>query len=297
LIPYIGELSALLTAFLWSGSSFAFTAAAERLNSLQLNINRIFIAAVFLYATILLSGIQFSISTSQVFYLAVSGFIGLVFGDTFLFKAFQHVGARISMLLMALSPAMSAVLAYIFLREYLSLWGIVGMLITMSGIALVILERNEIPTSKYKISKAGIFFGLMGALGQAGGLVFAKIAFNSGEINGFVATFVRIVAAFLVMLPLAIVVRRFKNPFKFYAKDLKALTSTIAGTIFGPYLGITFSLIAVEYTKVGIASTLMSMMPIIMLPIVRYYYKEKLSWRAIIGAIVAVVGVSILFLR
>ncbi|MHB8852757.1 MAG: DMT family transporter [Ignavibacteriaceae bacterium] len=297
MIPYIGELSALLTAFLWSGSSFAFTAAAERLNSIQLNINRIFIAAVFLYATILLSGIQFSISTSQVFYLAVSGFIGLVFGDTFLFKAFQHVGARISMLLMALSPAMSAVLAYFFLREYLSLWGIVGMFITMSGIALVILERNEIPTSKYKISKAGIFFGLMGALGQAGGLVFAKIAFNSGEINGFVATFVRIVAAFLVMLPLAIVVRRFKNPFKFYAKDLKALTSTIAGTIFGPYLGITFSLIAVEYTKVGIASTLMSMMPIIMLPIVRYYYKEKLSWRAIIGAIVAVVGVSILFLR
>ena len=297
MIPYIGELSALLTAFLWSGSSFAFTAAAERLNSIQLNINRIFIAAVFLYATILLSGIQFSISTSQIFYLAVSGFIGLVFGDTFLFKAFQHVGARISMLLMALSPAMSAVLAYLFLREYLSLWGIVGMLITMSGIALVILERNEIPSSKYKISKVGIFFGLMGALGQAGGLVFAKIAFNSGEINGFVATFVRIVAAFLFMFPLAIVVRRFKNPFKFYAKDLKALTSTIAGTIFGPYLGITFSLIAVEYTKVGIASTLMSMMPIIMLPIVRYYYKEKLSWRAIIGAIVAVVGVSILFLR
>ncbi len=294
---YIVELSVLLTAFLWSGSSFAFTAAAERLNSLQLNINRIFIAAVFLYATILLSGIQFSISTSQVFYLAVSGFIGLVFGDTFLFKAYQHVGARISMLLMALSPAMSAVLAYLFLKEDLSLWGIIGMLITMSGIALVILERNEIPSSKYKISKAGIFFGLMGALGQAGGLVFAKIAFNSGEINGFVATFVRIVAAFLVMLPLAIVVRRFKNPFKFYAKDLKALTSTIAGTIFGPYLGITFSLIAVEYTKVGIASTLMSMMPIIMLPIVRYYYKEKLSWRAIIGAIVAVVGVSILFLR
>ncbi len=294
---YIGELSALLTAFLWSGSSFAFTAAAERLNSLQLNINRIFIAAVFLYATILLSGIQFSISTSQVFYLGVSGFIGLVFGDTFLFKAYQHVGARISMLLMALSPAMSAVLAYLFLKEDLSLWAIIGILITMSGIALVILERNEIPSSKYKISKAGIFFGLMGALGQSGGLIFAKIAFNSGEINGFVATFVRIVAAFLVMLPLAIVVRRFKNPFKFYAKDLNALTSTIAGTIFGPYLGITFSLIAIEYTKVGIASTLMSMMPIIMLPIVRYYYKEKLSWRAIIGAIVAVVGVSILFLR
>jgi len=297
LISYIGELSALLTAFLWSGSSFAFTAAAERLSSLQLNINRIFIAAIFLYATIVLSGIQFSVSTTQVYYLALSGFIGLVFGDTFLFKAYQHVGARIGMLLMALSPAMSAVLAYIFLKEYLSFWGIVGMLITMSGIALVIFERNETPASKYKISKAGIFFGLMGALGQAGGLIFAKIAFNLGTINGFLATFIRIVAAFLIMFPFSFAIRRFQNPFKFYAKDLKALTFTIAGTIFGPYLGITFSLIAVEYTKVGIASTLMSMMPIIMLPIVRYYYKEKLKWRSIIGAIIAVGGVSILFLR
>ncbi|MHB1686935.1 MAG: DMT family transporter [Ignavibacteriaceae bacterium] len=296
-MPYTGELSALLTAFLWSVSSFAFTEASERMGSLQLNVNRIFMAAVFLYATIIISGIGFSISSPQIFYLSISGIIGLVFGDTFLFKAYQHVGARISMLLMALSPAMSGVLAYFFLNESLSLWGIIGIIVTMGGIALVVFERGEIPSSKYRISKIGIFYGLMGALGQAGGLVFAKLAFNTGDINGFVATFVRIVAAFIIMFPLALAVRRFKNPFRLYARDLKALTSTIAGTIFGPYLGITFSLIAIEHTKVGIASTLMSMMPIIMLPIVRYYYKEKLNWRAIIGAVIAVAGVAILFMR
>jgi len=296
-MPYIGELSALFTSFLWSVSSFAFTAASERMNSLQLNVNRLFIAAVFLYATIIIGGMGFSISSAQIFYLSVSGIIGLVFGDTFLFKAFQHVGARISMLMMALSPAMSALLAYFFLKEYLSIWGVTGIIVTIIGIALVVAERNEVPSAKYKISKIGIFYGLLGALGQAGGLVFAKFAFDIGNINGFTATFVRIIASFVLMLPLAVIAKRFQNPIKLYAKDLKALYSTIAGAFFGPYLGITFSLVAVEFTKVGIASTLMSMMPIIMLPIVRYYYKEKLNWQAIAGAVIAVSGVAILFLR
>ncbi len=296
-MPYIGELSALFTSLLWSLSSFAFTAASERMNSLQLNVNRLFMAAVFLYLTIIISGIGFSISSAQIFYLSISGIIGLVFGDTFLFKAYQHVGARISMLMMALSPAMSAVLAYFILGENLSQWGIIGIIITIAGIALVVAERNEVPSAKYKISKIGIFYGLLGALGQAGGLVFAKFAFDINNINGFAATFVRIAAAFVLMLPLAVFSKRFQNPIRLYAKDLKALYSTIAGTFFGPYIGITFSLIAIEYTKVGIASTLMSMMPIIMLPIARYYYKEKLNWQAIAGAVVAVSGVAILFLR
>ncbi len=293
----IGELSALLTSFLWSISSFAFTAASERMGSLQLNVNRLFIAAAFLFATIILGGISFSISSSQVIYLSISGIIGLVLGDTFLFKAFQHVGARISMLMMALSPAMSALLAYFFLKEYLSIWGITGMLVTIIGIGLVVVERHEVPSSKYKISKVGIFYGFVGALGQAGGLVFAKFAFDAGNINGFLATFIRIVASIIIMLPLAVIARRFRNPFLLYKNDVKALYSTLAGTFFGPYLGITFSLLAVEYTKVGIASTLMSMMPIIMLPIVHFYYKEKLNWQSITGAIIAVVGVAILFLR
>jgi drug/metabolite transporter (DMT)-like permease len=72
---------------------------------------------------------------------------------------------------------------------------------------------------------------------------------------------------------------------------------TIGGAIFGPYLGITFSLIAIMYTKVGIAATLIATVPILMLPLVRIIYKERLSWHAIVGACVAVGGVAILFLR
>jgi drug/metabolite transporter (DMT)-like permease len=297
IMSYLGELSAVLTAFLWSGTSLAFSAAAERLGSFTLNLYRLILASVFLFLTIIIAGFEYTLSFSQIFFLAVSGIIGLVIGDQFLFNSYRHIGARLTMLLMALSPAMSAVLAFFFLGEGLTFWSITGMFITISGIALVVSERHEVPDSKYKISRIGIFHGLMAALGQAGGLILAKFAFQEGDINGFVATFVRIFTSVLIMVPLAFSLRRFQNPVKVYMKDHKAFYSTVTGTVFGPYLGITTSLIAVAHTKVGIASTLMSTMPIIMLPMLKYFYKEKLSWRAIAGAVITVSGVGILFLR
>jgi len=296
-MQYLGELSALLTAFLWSGTSFAFASAVKRIGSLQLNINRMILASVLLLVTCSIAGFSFLLSTSQIINLIISGVIGLVLGDTFLFKAFQNIGARLSMLLMASSPAMSSILAYFFLNEDLPMSGLLGIAVTIIGIAIVVLERKETPDIKYKISKIGIVFGLLGALGQAGGLIFAKFAFQEGEVNEMVATFVRIISSAVILLTGALLMKRYKNPVLLYKNDIKAFGSTIVGTILGPYLGITFSLVAIANTKVGIAATLMSTMPIIMLPIIRYIYKERLNWQAIVGAFIAVAGVAILFLR
>ncbi|HRN26320.1 MAG: DMT family transporter [Ignavibacteriaceae bacterium] len=294
-MPYLGELSALLTAVLWSGTSIAFSSAAEKIGSLQLNINRMILASLFLTSTILIMGYDFDLSNSQFIYLIISGVIGLVIGDSFLFKSFQMIGARISMLLMALSPAMSAILAFIFLNEIITPTGIVGILITIAGIALVVLERNT--NSKYQVTTLGIVYGILGALGQAGGLIFAKFAFNEGHIAGFVATFIRVFSSVIIFFPIMLMLKKYKNPYKIFSKDKSAFGATLLGTILGPFLGITFSLIAVANTKVGIAATLMSTMPIIMLPLVKYIYKEKLSWRAITGAVIAVGGVALIFLR
>jgi drug/metabolite transporter (DMT)-like permease len=295
-MAYLGEISAIITAFLWSGTSFAFTNAANRIGSLQLNVNRIILATIFLFFIIIIANINYDLSAEQINYLALSGFVGLVLGDSFLFKSFQLIGARLGMLIMALVPAFSSVLALVFLNENLSLISITGMTITLSGISIVILERSKSLEPFYKTNKLGILYGVLGALGQASGLVLAKFAFEAGSINGFVATFVRLLAAVVIIFPLALLFRRYKNPIKVYTKDTKALWATLVGTVLGPVLGITGSLIAIANAQIGIASTLMSTMPIIMLPIVRYYYKEKLGWRAIVGALIAVAGVAILFL-
>ena len=231
-MPHTGELSALLTAVFWSITSFAFSSASKKLGSLTLNINRMMLASILLALTIVIFRFDYNLSANQVFNLVLSGIVGLVIGDTFLFKSFQYIGARIGMLMMALSPVMSGILAYIFLGEDLSMWGIVGMAITISGVVLVISERKETQTSEYKISKIGIFHGLMGALGQAGGLIFAKFAFEEGDVNKMVATFVRIISSVFIITILAILARRYKNPIKVYKENPKALTTTAIGTFF-----------------------------------------------------------------
>jgi drug/metabolite transporter (DMT)-like permease len=296
-MPYIGELSALVTACLWSITSFLFAFAAERVGSVQVNINRIILAAIILFLIVTVSGIDYNLSPKQFYYLILSGVAGLVIGDSFLFKAFQFIGARLGMVLMSLVPAISAILAWIFLDEIITTLGIAGMFITIFGVLLVVTDKSHTSSVKGNLDKTGILFGFLGAAGQASGLVLAKFAFAEGHINGFAASFTRLSSAGIIIVIIGILLRRYKNPVKTYRNEIPALKATIAATVLAPVLGITLSLVAIEFTKVGIASTLMALVPILMLPISKYYFKEKLTLQAISGAFIAVGGVIILFLR
>lgn len=291
-----GELAALITAFLWSMTSIAFSEASRKVGSVYVNVTRMIFAFIYLSTTLIISQVSFNLSLNQITCLVISGFIGLVFGDTFLFNAYRLIGARLSMLVMSSSPAFAALLAFVFLDEKISIIGILGIIITITGIALVVLERKEIPTSKYKVDWNGVFYALLGSIGQAVGLIFAKFAFNQGEINGFVATFVRISAALILILPMTILTKRYLHPIKAFKENKRGLFYTLIGSFIGPYLGITFSLISISHTKIGIASTIMATVPILMLPMVYFFYKEKLSWISILGAFFAVSGVALLFL-
>jgi drug/metabolite transporter (DMT)-like permease len=296
-LSYIGEISALATAFCWSITSYAFTNASRRIGAIQVNIDRMALASIILFLIISVFGISLTLTFNQVSNLVISGILGLVIGDSFLFKSFQLIGARLGIIIMAAVPVISAILAYFFLNEIISYLGMFGMVLTIAGILIVVLEKRSVELNNIPFNKLGIFYGFLGALGQATGLIFAKYAFQGGELNGFAASFIRLFSASLIILPLAATFRRYKNPISIYSKDKYSARVILIGTVFGPVLGITGSLIAIAYAKVGIASTLMATMPIIMLPISRFYFKEKLDWKAIIGAFVAVVGAAIIFLR
>ena len=296
-MPFIGELSALLTACLWSGSAMVFASATSRVGSFQVNITRLILAAVYLTLLIPLSRLNVNLSGTQILNLSISGVIGLSLGDTFLFKAFQEIGARISMLIMSVAPAIAAILAYFVLGETLSFLGMVGIAVTVFGVSIVVLDRGTDSLRSNFLTTAGIVYAALAAVGQGAGLIFAKMAFREGAVNGFVATAIRIVASLVLLLPVAVMTRRYKNPVLMFTQDRKAFWLTALGSVLGPFLGISFSLIAIEYTKVGIAATIMALVPILMLPLVRIVYKETLTWRAIAGAFTAVTGVALLFLR
>lgn len=296
-MPLLGELSALLTACLWSGSAMAFAAATRIAGSFTVNVARLLLAATYLVMMIFLLQLDVNLLPGQILYLSISGIIGLTLGDTFLFRAYQEIGARITMLVMSLAPAFAALLAYVALGESISLRGLGGIIITIAGISVVVLERSSSADRVVPLTGSGLAFALLAAIGQGAGLVFAKMAFREGAVNGFVATAVRIVASLAVLLPVALMTRRFTSPVRLFREQRRAFWLTALGSILGPFLGISFSLIAVEHTSVGIAATIMALVPVLMLPLVRFIYKEHLGWRAILGASVAVAGVAVLFLR
>jgi len=296
-MPFFGEFAALFTAMLWSGSSMVFAAATARIGSLQVNISRLLMATTYLGIVILLFGLPVALSGRQIGNLAVSGIIGLALGDTFLFKAFKEMGARITMLIMSLAPAVTAALGYVFLGESLSTHAVLGMMITILGIAIVVVDRRAPNSGRSSWSVEGLAFGLLAAVGQGVGLIFAKMAFREGEINGFVATLVRILSSLVLLIPGLLASGRWVSPVLTFSRDRRALLLTAVGSILGPFLGISFSLIAISHTSVAVAATLMATVPILMLPLVRIFHHERLSWKSIAGAFVAVFGVALLFLR
>lgn len=232
----------------------------------------------------------------QYLLLFLSGIVGLVLGDTFLFASFKRIGPRISMLIMSFNPAIAAVVAYFVLQEQITGWGISGMVMTLTGIVFVIMQKNE--TNKlFKISVMGIIFAFLAAFGQGIGLILAKMAHTEGEINSLVATLIRIVSAIIILVPVMFFRNGYENVNNGIVKQPKVIGLLVLGSIIGPYLGITLSYLAIIYTEVGIASTLMSVVPVIMLPLSIMIYKEKITLAAVFGTCLAVAGVVILFLK
>jgi drug/metabolite transporter (DMT)-like permease len=296
-IPYLGEIAGLLTAVCWSGSSLVFSTATRRLGTVLVNISRLVLALVYLGVLIGLLGIPFSVTRSQIVYFGISGVIGLAFGDTFLFRAYGHIGPRLSMLVMSVAPAISAVCAWFILGEELSLPGIAGIIVTVAGVALVVYEPRPGDRFTGRDLAVGVFSAGIAAASQGVGLTFAKLAFLEGPVDGFVAATVRIAASLGVLLPVMLVFRRVPDPIRAFRNDLKGFWLTAVGSVLGPFIGITLSLIAVAHTKVGIAATLLATVPIIMLPMVYFFYRERVSMRSVVGACIAVAGVAVLFLH
>ena len=296
-MPFLGEIAALTTACLWSVTAIVFTQASKRIGGLQVNLFRIPVAVVLLATTYFLFWGDLNVSRQAALMLAISGVIGLAIGDTFLFKAMAIIGSRLSMLLMATTPAMTALLAYFFLGEPLTLIMIVGILVTLAGVSWVVVER--VPTEQeaaHRLTLKGLLFGILGALGQAVGLIFAKKGLIP-EMHPLLATLIRMTSAALILWPLMLLARKVKNPLRLFGSDLTSLRYLLIGVVCGPFLGVTMSLTAIKLTDTGVAATLMSTVPVTMLPLVVLIEKERLTTRAIAGAFVAVAGVVILMLR
>lgn len=294
---HLGEAAALATALCWTLTAICFESAGRKVGSLSVNFYRLLIAFVFLGSFTLVTRGMFlptDATAANWLWLLISGLIGFVIGDLFLFQAFVEIGSRISLLIMSAVPPITAITGFFIMGERITPLAATGMLITILGIALVILSRNS-DDKKIKLSHSvkGVVYAFIGALGQAFGLVFSK--FGMGEYNPFAATQIRVIAA---IIGFAAVITFSKNWGKARAalKDYSAMKFISLGAFFGPFLGVSFSLMAVQYTATGIVSTITSISPILIIPASIIMFKEKVLPKEILGAFISIAGVTLLFI-
>jgi drug/metabolite transporter (DMT)-like permease len=296
----MGAAAALFTALCWALTSIFFTTAGKQVGSVAVNRMRLLVAIVLLSITHLVlqrAPLPLDAEPQRWLWLGLSGIAGLAVGDALLFQAFVQIGARLSMLMMASVPVISTLLAWVLLGEKLSLVEIGGIALTVTGISIVVMERsNGGPTRADRRQYAtGVLFGLGGALGQAVGLVLAKQGLE-GNYPALSGVLIRMIVAGAVLWGAALVTRQAGPTLRKIRQTPRIMRPIFYGTVVGPYLGVWSSLVAVQLTFVGIASTLMATTPIIMLPLARWLYKEHISPRAVAGTLLSVAGVSILFL-
>ena len=294
---YLGEIAALCTAIFWTITALAFESASLKIGSLSLNIIRLGIGFIFLSIfNLIYRGILFPLDASAEnwLWLALSGLVGFLFGDLFLFKSYTIIGSRYAMLIMTLVPPITALAGWLVLGEKLTAMNYLGMCLTILGISLAIFNRtNGKAGFSLKFSYKGLLFAFFGALGQALGLVVSK--FGMKDYDPFAATQIRIIAGFFGFAILITIIRRWKGVIDGLSHK-KGMISAGIGSFFGPFLGVSFSLLAVKYTQTGIASTIMSIVPILIIPPAIFLFKQKVTTLEIIGALISVTGVTLFFI-
>ncbi len=328
-MQYLGEMLSLGVAVLWTATALFADAAGRRLGAMTLNAIRlifatIFIALILFFAT----GSPYPLYAGGKawYYLALSAVVGYLFGDYCLFSSYLVIGARFGQLFMTLAPPSAAIAAWIMLGERLSGKSWIAMAITLSGIAISILSRQKVDSRTHEedgnttnghkgghklaltLPVKGIFLGIGAGVGQGVGLVLSKMGMEHysadipqnapalmHHIMPFAATMIRAIVGAIGFVAI-IALRKDLKRLLYSYRDKKGFSNALLTTIFGPFLGVSLSLMAVQYADAGIASTLMALTPVLIILPYSLIYKQKIKLREIIGVVVSMVGVAMFFL-
>ena len=292
---YIGEIAALSAALLWAISSVVYTRLGLKISPLMLNFYKGIMAIAFIGITLAIQETALTeISGRTIALLSLSGVIGIGLGDTAYFSALNSLGARRTLLLETASPPMGALLALIFIGERLNSLSWCGILLTVTGIAWVISERN--PVDNMSVSRQGIGWGLMAALAQAVGSVISRFALIQSDISPLESALIRLLGGTIIvvgLLFLSATTQQTKTKIALSGRSLGIIAIAALGST---YLGIWLQQTSLKFAPTGIAQTFLATSPLFVLPIVALQ-KEKITSRAIFGVAISLAGIALMFSR
>ena len=308
---HIGEILSLLVAVSWTFSAWFADKASRRIGSMETNVIRLVLATLMLSALLWITvGRPYPVFANGKawLWLGLSAAVGYVFGDYCLFNSYLVIGPRLGQLMMTIAPPMAAIAGWIMLGESMSWKSILAMAVTLCGIGMSILSRGEKHHFKLDIPLKGIILGIGAGTGQGVGLVLSKIGMEHYALAvpsdapaamqamlPFASTLIRAIIGaigFFILLNIS----KGMASLKAAVKDPIGMRDATLLTIFGPALGVSLSLMAVRYANAGIASTLMALVPVIIIAPDVLINKHKIKLKEIIGVLVSITGVAMFFL-
>ena len=305
-MTYLGELISIGVAFSWTATALLSEFGSKRMGNLPLNVLRMALALLFslvLFWVVVGTPLPPVGSWEACGWMLLSGVVGYVIGDFCLFQCYIIIGSRYGQLFMTLAPLAAALMAWMVLGQQMAAMGIVAMLVTLVGIGISVLGRGEHHKVSLKLPLNGVLFAIGAALCQGIGLVLSKMGMDHYDTEAmpswlipFSANFLRCIAG-IIGFSLLLYFREGLQPLRHALHDGKGMAVATATTIFGPFVGVGFSLMAVQYTSAGIASTLMALTPIIIILPSYWLFRQPITWRSVVGAIISVLGVSLFFLN
>jgi drug/metabolite transporter (DMT)-like permease len=299
-MPYLGEIASFCTAMCWSTNAVLFAKAGQRVGSTTVNVVRIAVALVVMFMLHLaLVGTLFPAGAGLVRFawLGVSGLIGFALGDAMLFEAYVLLGPRLTVLIYTTWPVFAALMAWTLLGQRMGLAKVCAMVVTLGGIALVVLEKSRKQPGQIRPRRfgLGLILALGGAAGQAVGFVCSKFGM-AGDFSPISANLIRVSAGALALWTWQIL-RGELVPNLRKLKDTRAAVLTALGALFGPVIGVVLSLYAINHARyLGVASTIMSLSPVMILPFAVFVEKERVGVWAIVGTVVSLGGAAAMFL-
>jgi len=284
----VGEIASLAAALCWAIGLNLFLRDVTEIGARAVNLFKGVIGTALFLICVVVVGTEPVPFRAQVS-LALSGVVGLALGDTLLFRALGLMGAHRTALFAMLGPVMTAVGGFLLLGETLGVQQVAGVLLAAAGVTMVVYFRGRAPSGPVPL--AGILCGVLAAVCQAGGVLFAKHGLR--EAGALTGTTLRLASATAVLCIVA-ALRRDLMPDLRRLVRVPVLRRLVPGAFIGTFGGLWLMLLGIKHTESAVASALHSMTPLFTLPIALFWLRDRLGPMAVIGSFVAVAGVTVL---
>lgn len=297
----MGEMGALGAALTWGVSNQVNSAVARRVGSNSLALIRIPFMMLFCGLLCLFLQVDTTISGRAVFLLTLSGLLGVAVGDLFLYRAILIIGPTMTLLVVSLSSGITAIIGRLFLGEILPAQGVVGICVSLLGVAVVVGEHSgsillpgqAVPQGKTLVF--GVTLAAAGAFCLAGGYISQRLAMQTG-VEPLWASLVRVSCAGVLLWGVGLFLGWSQRAARNLVEQrpvrwLMLFSGSIAG------LGMWCASIGLAYAPAGVAATLIGLQPIIVAIVGAVWYRKKPTIRVVVGALTAFAGTALICLR